>query len=84
MGDVLGRDMTIQAHDVLVRNAKRALENLSKDNSVEIKEVLASLDDMRLFLEGLLESTLDEMESGWVDDNIPEESKYDFDDKDYR
>lgn len=73
------------AHEVLVKNAKRALENLSKDNSVSLPEVLSSLEELKGYIEDLLWDVEEEVDQEWVD--TPEgykEMKYDFDDGSYK
>lgn len=69
------------AHEALVKNARRALENLAKDNSVSLSEVVKALKEIKDYLDGLLWDVEDEIETEWVDDfSEAEDPKYDFDD----
>lgn len=76
--------METTAHDVLIKNAKRALKNLSKDNSVSLKEVLVGLNSIKDFLDGLIWDVEEEVEQDWDVSSDDELSpKYDFDDEGY-
>jgi hypothetical protein len=72
---------TKTTHEILVQNARRALRNLSKDNSVSISEVCATLQDMRDYLEELFINVEEDQDAEWDSYNPQEEyrDRYDED-----
>lgn len=71
------------AHEVLVKNARRALRNLSKDNSVSFTELTASMKNIKEYLEDLLWDVEEAIEDEWSDQVEVDDPKYAFDDGDY-
>ena len=75
--------METMAHDVLLKNAMKALKNLSKDNSVSLEEVLVALNYVKDYLDDLIWDVEEEIEADWIEDSIDQNQKCDFDDEGY-
>jgi len=63
-----------EVHKVLKKNAIRALESLSKDNSSSLKEVFDSLDEMENLVRNLMWTVEEAMDSEW-EEEYPEEEQ---------